>query len=160
MLFFNIEVWYVVPILNGAILCLFQIYRMIPSHSDQAGAADKVQPGVWHVSSLYWEGGAAGRGAGQPQPRPGHRLQQCPQVSEKVDIKPSNWRFFWFRTVLKILIPGWSRLTECHRKYLSVRQIEFRKRKTYRLVDMLILCSKMKHSSWHLHSRFQFSSFP
>ena len=51
------------------------------------------------------------------------------------------------RTVLKILIPGWSRLTECHRKHLTVRQIEFRKRKTYRLVDMLILCSKMKHSS-------------
>ena len=71
-------------------------------------------------------------------------------VKRLIHVKHRDWRLFCFRTVLKILIPGWSRLTECHRKCLSARQIEFRKRKTYRLVDMLILCSKMKHSSWHL----------
>ena len=51
-------------------------------------------------------------------------------------------------TILKILIPGWSRLTQTHliSSKLSQHQIMKRKQKTYRYVDWLIQCNKMKKS--------------
>jgi len=53
------------------------------------------------------------------------------------------------RSVVKILLPAWSRLTDTHRANggLSPRQLMFRKQKTYHYVDMLIKCSKMKKFS-------------
>ena len=51
-------------------------------------------------------------------------------------------------TILKILIPGWSRLTQTHliSSKLSQHQLMTRKQKTYRYVDWLLQCNKMKKS--------------
>ena len=53
------------------------------------------------------------------------------------------------RSVVKILLPAWSRLTDTHQAGggLTPRQMMFRKQKTYCYVDMLIKCSKIKRSS-------------
>ena len=52
-------------------------------------------------------------------------------------------------TVLKILIPAWNRLTEKHwaEGNLSRHQYQHRKMTTYRYVDMLIKCNKMRRIS-------------
>ena len=51
-------------------------------------------------------------------------------------------------TVLKVLIPAWSRLSERHRTEgsISVSQYKHRKTKTYGYVDMIINCNKMRRT--------------
>ena len=49
-------------------------------------------------------------------------------------------------TVLKILIPAWSRLTDRHSQAISAAQYRHRKARTHRYVDLLIQSSKMRRS--------------